>query len=185
MANSLENQLTLPKEIDIMEIVKLNSWKHSLIFDILSRMAEKGEEISDDWYSYLINPPPIYAAKKDEVMERIVNEHAERYITNRKPAARIVALVKQEFYDFVCTGKAYYKKQRNLIKGGATGIIAGISAIIATKLSNIEIGTITALVSAFVIVLSKIGMKVFCEVIKPRLVAKETKTRKSSTKKHK
>ncbi len=182
MTNLTQNNFVLPKEINIIEIAKEFNFKYTLMFDIIGRMAEQGDEISDEVYSYIINPPPIYAAEESEAMNKIINDHAERYIKNRSNALEVVALVKKEFYEFICTEKAYYKKQRNLLKGGATGIISGISAIIATKLSSIEIGTITALVSGFLIVLSKMGMRIFCELIKPTLLRKPTKTKKASTK---
>lgn len=186
MTKEIQNTFFLPKEMDIKEIAnEFHFWKHTLMFELLGKMAEQDDEISDEVYSYIINPPPIYAAEQSDGMKKIINENTKRYVENHKPALKVVALVKKEFYEFICTEKAYYKKQRNLLKGGATSMITGISAIIATKLTSIgiEIATITALVSGFFIVLSKMGMSVFCEIVKPDLLAKPLKAKKIPVKK--
>lgn len=156
-------------------------YKYSLQFQIISNMAEKGEEISDEVYAYIINPPPVYAAKKDPEMDEVITKHAKEFVANRAKSLKIVALIKAEFYEFLCTQKTSYKKQRNLIGGNINVLITALGIAIAAKLPQINHAIITALIAAFLIAISKMTKKVFCTMIKPLDSPKpKTKKKKSS-----
>lgn len=179
MAKSAKKKLaSLPANIAGISYDEFNFWQYSMQFDIISQMAERGEEISDYVYSFIVNPPPIYASAKNNEMDRIIKQHTEQYIANKEKSLTIVSRVKQEFYDFFCTQKAYYKKQRDLLGGGINILLTGLSVAIAAKLPGIDKSIITALIAAFLIVLSKMTKKIFCEIIKPSSTPKPQKPKK-------
>lgn len=124
-------------------------------------------EVSDEVFSWILNPPPIYNAIGDEIKEH-AKQRAKEYSEKRSESLKITRLLKKEFYDFLCTESEYYKKERSSIGGSINALITGLAATIATKLGNVEIGIVTSFVTCFIIVLGKIGKKAMCEYCKPK-----------------
>jgi hypothetical protein len=134
---------------------------------VINPSLKKEQEITDEMYSYIVNPPPIYASA-DKNTEKRQKEDYQRYVDKKEESLSLVRLVKKQFYDFLCTESEYYKKERASIGGNINLLITGVSAAIATKVANVEIGIVTSFVTCFMIVLGKMGKKAMCEYYQPK-----------------
>jgi len=138
------------------------------IIDLVIKPSLKsGQEITDMMYSWIVNAPPISASAEENVEERQREEY-KRYLARQESSLTLVRAIKKEFYDFFCTESEYYQKERASIGGNVNHLITGISAAIATKVANVEVGIVTSFVTCFLIVLAKIGKKSMCEFCKPK-----------------
>lgn len=63
-------------------------------------------------------------------------------------------------------GFRLFKKEQALIGDNVKTLITGLSAAIATKIGSIELGVVVSFVTAFMMVLCKMGKKVICETFK-------------------
>ena len=158
--------------IDINEISfnELNIESNYLVIELIKQRAENREVVTDEIFSWIINPPPIYAAEKSDELNDIMKRHAIQYENKKKESIKIVKLIKKEFYDFFCTQSEKYAKERDgLIGKNINTLITGFSAAVATKVYNIEVGVITSIITAFIITMCKIGKNVTCEFFRPEI----------------
>jgi hypothetical protein len=133
------------------------------MFKILS---EDGKGVSDETLSWSINNPPIYASHESREFEEFQKKHAEEYINKKAESIRITKLIKNEFFEFLCTDSSNYEKEKSLISKNINLLITGLSTAIATKLGGIELGTVTPVILALVIVMSKMSKRVACSYLK-------------------
>jgi len=153
--------------VDDISLKELNIEDFYSLIEFIKTISQSGKPVSDEMFSWLINPPPIYAAIKTDEIEEIMKKHAMKYEKNKQKSLTITRSLKKEFYDFMCTESEYYNKERKLIGGNINIVITGVAAAIATKMGNIEIGIVTSFIAAFIIVLGKVGKKAICESFKP------------------
>jgi hypothetical protein len=147
-----------PEKLNLHE----GKWTIYTIQEILRLYKDPNDEIA----SWVINTPPIYAAKEDERMKKHMEEHARRYYGKKDESIRIVQLIRKEFYDFLCTNSKHYAKERLLLNGNINNLIAGLAGAMATMLGGIEIGVITSFVTFFIMLLAKMSKRVACAYLK-------------------
>lgn len=157
-------------KLDASEIkfskLDLGGYGIAVIDLVIKPSLERNQEITDIMYSWIINPPPIYASAEENLEKRQKEDH-DRYLARQETSLSLARLVKKEFYDFLCTRSKYYQKERTVMGGNINMLITGVSAAIATKMVNVEVGIITSFVTSFIIVLAKVGKKSMCEYCKP------------------
>jgi hypothetical protein len=153
-------------EIKLNEL-DLGGYGIAVIDLVIKPSLERDQEITDIMYSWIINPPPIYASAEKNLAKRQKEDH-DRYLAKQEESLSFTRLVKKEFYDFMCTHSKYYQKERTAIGGNINMLITGVAAAIATKLANVEVGVITSFVTSFIIVVAKVGKKSMCEYCKPK-----------------
>lgn len=146
---------------------KLNLNRGELDIFMIKHFQEVHDVISDEVFSWLINPLPIYAGKQTDELKERVRAHTEKYLEQKEPSIKIVQLVKREFHDFLCTASKYYKNERLALGGNINTLITGLSAAIASALGGLAIGVITTLVTAFILTIGKMGKRIACEYLKP------------------
>lgn len=153
-------------EINIQEISykELNIERYKSTIDFIQR---HNETTSDFVLSWLIEPLPIEASAKPKETEEILEKKRKYHLEKREKSLTFVKLIKKEIYDFLCTENEYYSKQRSSISSNINLLITSVSSAIAAKISNIETGVITAFVVNFFITLSKMGIRITCEYLKP------------------
>ncbi|MEO9851905.1 MAG: hypothetical protein ABJE80_22895 [Reichenbachiella sp.] len=156
-------------EINVDDInlgdLDIGAYGYSVLQLVIAPALKQNQKITDEMYSYIVNPPAIYACADDEAENMIEKAH-ERHVANKGKSLKLVELIKKEFYEFMCTESDYYKKERSTIGGNINVLITGVSAAIATKVGNVEIGVITSFVVCFITVLSKMGKRAMCEYFK-------------------
>ena len=157
-------------EINVDEIklsdLNIGGFGYSVLELIINPALESNREITDEMYSYIVNPPPIYMSAQKDIEER-AKKRTQKYLDDKPNSLKLVKLIKGQFYEFICTESEYYKKERTAIGGNINVLITGVSAAIATKLGNVEIGVVTSFVVCFMTVLAKMGKKTMCEYMKP------------------
>ena len=132
---------------------------------ILVESDEYDGKITDETISWVINHPPIFAAKVDEKMEKIMRESAENYAKKRPESIKLVQLIKNELFDFLCTKSKEYQKERLQINGNINVLIKSLAAAIATTLGGIELGIVISIIVAFFHVISKMGKNIACKYL--------------------
>jgi hypothetical protein len=154
-------------ELKLNEL-NLSTYGIAVIDLIIRPSLEREQEITDIMYSWIVNPPPIYASAEKGIEKR-QKEDLEKYLAREESSLSLVQSVKKEFYDFLCTRSKYYQKERSAIGGNINMLITGVSGAIATKMANVEVGIITSFVTSFIIVLAKVGKKSMCEYCKSKI----------------
>ena len=155
--------------IDDLDTNKLDLGGHyyGVIYFITDQL-DRNKEVSDDMLSWIVNPPPIYAAVESDEIKEAMKNHAKYYQANQEKSLKLVRLLKKEFYDFMCTESEYYAKERALIGGDINLLITGVAAAIVTKMSSVEMGIVTSFIATFITIVGKMGNKVMCESFKPK-----------------
>jgi len=156
-------------DIDQIDAQKLNlSIEYYGVIDNVKRLLSDGQEVSNEVLSWVINHPPIYAAQESDELKKIMEEHAVRYADKKEKSIKFVQLLKNEFYDFLCTESDYYKKERTSIGGNINILITSVATAIATKLGGLEIGIVTSFITLFFIITGKMGKKAACKYYKAK-----------------
>ncbi len=139
-----------------------------LISEYIKNRLDENETISDEVFSWIINPPAIYNSIESDEIKKAKKRDALRFNESKEHSIKIVQLLKKEFYNFMCTESKYYQKERISLGGNINLVITGVSSAIATKIGSLEIGIVTSLVAAFFIVVAKMGKNAVCEYFKPQ-----------------
>ena len=130
--------------------------------DVIDGIVERKESISDEFLSWIINPPPIYAAQESEEMKKIADEHAKRYLANKSISKKIAERVRKEVYNVFCTSSSTYKKERKAASLGINTFILSISTLIADKV-EIDKASVVTMVAIIVSGILKMGINVACD----------------------
>jgi hypothetical protein len=140
-------------------------------FDIVTRVAlaelDKKETVSDVTISWLINPPPVYAAAETDEFKKYQKQREEQYINEKEKSVRMVKTIKKEFYLFLCTDSKKHSKERDAIGGNINSVVAILTAsIVATH--GIPAGAVTAVVALLCLVAGRVGISAYCKVYNPK-----------------
>jgi len=152
-------------EINLSEL-KLGGFGHTVIEMLIIPSVDEGKEITDEIYSWIVNPPPIYMSASEKSSDK-AKKAQKVYLEKRNASLTLVQLMKREFYEFLCTDSKYYRKERLALGSNINVLISGLAVAIATKLKGVEIGIATSFVTSFMIVLAKIGKRSLCLHYKP------------------
>jgi hypothetical protein len=136
------------------------------LIEMFKILSEDGKGVSDETLSWSINNPPIYASHESREFEEFQKKHAEEYINKKAESIRITKLIKNEFFEFLCTESKLYSKEKSLLHKNINLFITGISSAIATNLGGIELGIVTPVILAIVVVLSKMSKRIACAYLK-------------------
>lgn len=144
----------------------LGGYYYSVIGVIKSKL-NKGEEITDEILSWIINPPPVIAATKGKDSDKLVMELTKEHEKNKPKSLKIVRYIKKELYEFICTDSEFYKKERASLGNNINVFIAGISSAIASR-TSFDIGITTSIVTLIIMMSGKASKRALCEYIKPQ-----------------
>ncbi len=157
-------------EINVNDInlneLKLGGFGHSVIELMVIPSCKEGKEVTDEIYSWIVNPPAVYMSAANKSDDK-AKKAQKVYLNRRNESLTLVQLMKKEFYEFLCTESKYYKKERLQIGSNINVVISGLAVAVATKLKGLEIGIATSFITSFMIVLGKMGKKAMCERYKP------------------
>lgn len=142
---------------------------HQHVEDLVVQDLEQGLVSTNDKLALLFENTTQYTGSRsfDGLRSRSLSDLGEGPNENYSEPARskIVARLKSEFGDFLCTDSTYYEKERKLGTGNVNTLIAGVAAAIASNLGalGLEIGLITSFVVLFFRIAAKMGKKVICQ----------------------
>lgn len=135
------------------------------LIEMFKVLSEDGQGVSDETLSWSINNPPIYASLGNKEIEEFQKKHTEEYLNKKGESVRIAKLIKKEFFEFLCTDSPFYEKEKSLITKNINLLITGLSTAIATNLGGIELGTVTPVLLALVVVVSRMSKRVACNYL--------------------
>lgn len=99
------------EDIDLSEL-DLGGYGYATVY-VIKTSLKYDEPVSDEMYSWIINPFPAYASANKERMKEIAEKEAKRYQENKEESLKLVKRIKNEFYQFLCTDSDYLKKSRH------------------------------------------------------------------------
>ena len=154
-------------DMDQLDPKQLNLHQGEIDLYHIKSYMELFPDISTEIVSWLINPPPIYAAKETDEMKKRMEAHAKFYFEKRESSISLVERIKKELHDYLCTNSKTYKAERAKMKGNINTVINSLAGVIATHLGGWEIGIVTTLVTALLMIISKMGKRVACTYLEP------------------
>lgn len=137
-----------------------------ILIDMFKVLSDDGTGVSDETLSWSINYPPFFASLENKENKKFQKKQAEEYIKKKDESIRITKLIKHEFFEFLCTQSSYYGKEKSLLNNNINHLIIGISSAIATNLGGLELGIVTPVILALVVVLSKMTKQIACAYLK-------------------
>ena len=154
-------------DFDQLDPKQLNLHQGELTMYKINYYVNLYPEMSTEVMSWLINPPPIYAAKETDSMKKRMEAHAKVYMENKASSIRLVERIKREVYDYLCTKSKTYKAERDKMNGNINNIITGLSGTIATSLGGVEFGIVATIVTTILLTIYKMGKRVACSYLSP------------------
>ena len=117
------------------------------------------------FFSWLINPLPIYAGVGDE-LEKRMKAHAKEYLEKKEESHEFTKIMMTEFWEFLCSDSKTYEEQRKMVGGDVNALIASLTGAVVTSKSNLEYGVVASFITSFIITFLKIGKNAFCKFLK-------------------
>ena len=140
-------------------------------FDIIAKLAiadlDKNGTVSSETLSWLINPPPIYAAAESDEFKEFQKKREERYRKQKNESIQLVRAIKKEFYSFLCSDSKKYRTEREAAGTNINTTITVFSTLIAGTY-GVQIGLVTAVAALLFLIAGRVGKNAYCKVYKPK-----------------